>query len=107
MSKSHVEELDKSIQFSLVTKIRHAANTYRAAPASSSAEALDTYLAALESLAEYVGSKWRGECLVPDISTARKRLRVKQRPHTRRAGTGQLIPFTKAAGGSSTPFTAA
>jgi hypothetical protein len=60
MPRSSTQELDQRIQLSLVTSIRHAASAYNAAPETAAPAALETYLSALEGLAEYVAAKWRG-----------------------------------------------
>jgi len=99
-------ELDKDIQFLLVTKIRQAASVYRAAPEGSSAEALLTYVAALENLAEYVADRWRGKSMVPDIAAARQRFHVKPTP-VKHNGAGRVLQFVAAAAGSPTPLNAA
>ena len=106
MQTPNAAELDKNIQFLLVTKIRQAANVYRAAPAASSAEALLTYVAALENLAEYVADKWRGESMVPDIAAARQRFPVKRTP-VKYHGAGRVLQFVAAAAAGPTPFNAA
>jgi hypothetical protein len=106
MHTPNAPELDKNIQFLLVTKIRQAANVYRAAPAGSSAEALLTYVAALENLAEYVADKWRGESTVPDIAAARQRFPVKH-PPVKPSGAGRVLQFVAATAAGPTPFNAA
>jgi hypothetical protein len=109
MSTSDTQDLDLRIQFSLVRRIRHAANAYNAAPASSSSEAFETYLSGLESLANYVAAKWRGERVVLDISTATHRLRASHRTSVKHECAARIIPFGRASGGTgnSTPLTAA
>jgi hypothetical protein len=104
MQTANTPELDRNIQFLLVTKVRQAANVYRAAPDGSSAEALLTYIAALENLAEYVADQWRGESMVPDIAAARQQFQVKRAP-AKHNGAGRLLQFVAAA--SPTPFNAA
>ena len=106
MQTPNSPDLDKNIQFLLVTKIRQAANVYRSAPAGSSAEALLTYVAALENLAEYVADKWQGESTVPDIAAARQRFQVKRTP-AKHHGAGRVIQFVAATAGGPTPFNAA
>jgi hypothetical protein len=106
MQTSNAPELGRNIQFLLVTKIRQAASVYRAAPAGSSADALSTYVAALETLAEYVADKWRGESIVPDIAAARQRFPVKSAP-VKHSGAGRVLQFVAAAAGSPSPFNAA
>jgi hypothetical protein len=104
MSTPHAAELDKMIQVSLVSRVKQAAAAYRGEPAM-----LDAYLAALESLADYVGARWSGErIIIPDIAAARQRFLTKRPPVSRPRGTGRLIPFAKSASaGGPSPLTAA
>src|SRR5580700_6256724 len=90
MQTPNAPDLDKNIQFLLVTKIRQAANVYHASPAGSSADALLAYVAALENLAEFVADQWRGESMVPDIAAARQRFQVKRSP-VKHAGAGRVL----------------
>jgi len=101
--------LDLRIQFSLVNKIRNAAAVYNAASANSSPEALQTYLSALESLADYVAAKWRGERTVPEPTAIRPPLRIKRKLAVKQESTARIIPFSPPGGGAGapTPFNAA
>ena len=76
MPRSSTQELDLRIQLSLVTSIRHAASAYHAAPATGAPAALEAYLSALESLAEYVATKWRGERISSELPVAGQRVRT-------------------------------
>jgi hypothetical protein len=107
MSRSSTQELDVRIQFSLVTKIRHAATVYNTAPANASPEALENYLSALESLAEYVAAKWRGELAVAEAPAARHALRIKRKSPPRQESSARIIPFSPPADGAPSPLTAA
>ena len=79
MPRSSTQELDLRIQLSLVTGIRHAASAYNAAPAIVAAAALEAYLSALESLAEYVAAKWRGARISNELPVAGQRVRTHHR----------------------------
>jgi hypothetical protein len=68
--------LDLRSQLSLVTSIRHAASAYNAAPATVAPAALEAYLSALESLAEYVAAKWRGARISKELPVAGQRVRT-------------------------------
>jgi len=92
MSKSSTQELDQSIQVSLVSRIRHAATVYNAAPANSP-EALDIYLAALEGLADYVAAKWRGAEVAPAAPAATQRVPGNGTLPIRQESLRRLIAF--------------
>jgi len=55
-----LEALDLQIQRSLIARIQQAARTYNSAPPECDAAPLQLYLSALEGLAEYVITRWRG-----------------------------------------------
>ena len=97
MSTTLLQELDRLIQLSLVTSVRRAANAYKAEPAAPFPESLKTYLSALESLAEYVSAKWRGERAVPEIKAARHRIGVRHISAKDESGAG-VVPFVPPAG---------
>jgi hypothetical protein len=109
MSTPSAQELDLRIQFSLVSKIRHAANAYKAVPAASSPEVLEHYLSALENLADYVAAKWRGGRTLPDSVAARPPLRMKRKPAAKPESNARIIPFglPASAAGAAPPFNAA
>jgi hypothetical protein len=65
MSKVSTQDPDLQIQLSLVARIRQAAMWYQAAPAEASSDALQSYLASLECLAEHVAAKCRGCRVIP------------------------------------------
>ena len=92
MSTTPVQELDRLIQLSLVISVRRAANAHKAEPADPFPESLKTYLSALESLAEYVSAKWRGERAVPEIKAARQRIGVRPISTKDESGPG-IGPF--------------
>ena len=97
MSKISTQELDLQIQLSLVDRIRQAALRYRSAPAEASSDALQSYVASLECLAEHVAAKCRVSRLFQAAAI----------PAHRKPGTGtRVIPFP-ANGSSDPPFTAA
>jgi len=94
------EELDLHIQFSLVARIRQAAKAYRATPAAVSPPAMAAYVCALESLAEYVTSKWRGSQVLEESQAPRVPIRI-----NRSARVVSLPPPEDS--GDATPLTAA
>jgi hypothetical protein len=98
MPRSSIQELDLSIQLSLVTSIRHAASAYNAAPTAAAPAALETYLSALESLAEYVAAKWRGERVLSEAPVAGRRVRTNH-------GAARITPFAPTLDSYRTPVT--
>ena len=90
MPRSSTQELDLRIQLSLVTSIRHAGSAYNAAPAAAAPAALETYLSALEGLAEYVAAKWRGARVFNETPVAGHRGRTNH-------STAGITPFAPAA----------
>jgi hypothetical protein len=68
MSKVSTQELDLQIQLSLVAKIRQAANTYKTAPGEAGSAALQSYIAALECLAEHIATRCRGSQVALETS---------------------------------------
>ena len=107
MSTSPTQDLDRHIQFSLVSKVRHAANEYHFAPETISPAALETYLFALEALADYVAAKWRGDRAVLEFPVARKRMKAASRLPARQESPARIIPFVPPTGGNASPLTAA
>jgi hypothetical protein len=109
ISTTPSQELDRSIQVSLVTSIRRAANAHKAVPATTPCpDSLETYLLALESLAEYVSAKWRGEAVVPEFEGGRQWIGA---PHAAAAdeNSARIGRFASHSSGSdiATPFGAA
>jgi hypothetical protein len=98
MSKSSHRDLELQIQLSLVARVRQAAHLYRSAPAENAA--LQSYVSALECLAEYVATKCQETQPVSEIP-ATPRLRGRQQlaltPKPPRA-EGRVIPFPSSAG---------
>ena len=72
------QEMDLSIQWSLITRIRAAANAYKSNCAGVSTDSLKSYLSALESLAEYVATRCRGSALFDEIRAAGQQRRIVQ-----------------------------
>jgi len=99
MPRSSIQELDMRIQLSLVTSIRQAASAYNAAPAIAAPAALETYLSALESLAEYVAAKWRGERVLSEAPVAGRRVRTNH-------SAARVTPFAPMADSYRTPAVA-
>jgi hypothetical protein len=104
MSKLSTQQMDLQIQLSLVAKIREAARRYRTEPAESDPTALQSYIAALELLAEHIELKCRG-ALISEASALRtQRLRKHALSETAKHKAGErVIPFP----GSGAPLTAA
>ena len=98
MPRSSTQELDLRIQLSLVTSIRHAASAYNAAPATEVPAALETYLSALERLAEYVAAKWRGARIFNEAPVAGQRVRTHH-------STARITPFAPTADSYREPVT--
>ena len=106
MSKISTQELDLQIQLSLVAKIRQAAQCYKAEPAEPGSAALQSYVAALECLAEHIDTKCRGMRLAQETALRAERLRKNARDAAAKAGANpRVIPFPSANGAS--PLTAA
>ena len=111
MSKLTAEELDLRIRLSLIARIRQAGHVYKAAPPETGSPALQSYVAALECLAEHIDARTRKECrgTGPSLATAvpTHQLRVRYPlPEPVKAATGRrVIPFPVTNGAS--PFTAA
>ena len=72
MSKLSTQELDLQIQLTLVARIRQAARMYKTAPAEAGPAALQSYVAALECLAEHVTAKCRGARLSQETAVPRR-----------------------------------
>jgi hypothetical protein len=109
MSKT-LQDLDLQVQFSLVTRIRQAANTYKAAHPEVCSTELQQYLSALECLAEYVAAKRRDWHVLLEVPAVSQRLRTKrQLPETATPKTVfRVIPFPHQPHGSGpSPLTAA
>jgi hypothetical protein len=93
-----IQELDLSIQRSLIARIRTAANVYKSTCAGVSTDPLKSYLSALESLAEYVATRRRGSALYDEVRAAgHQELAVQPLPKVKKHGP-MLIPFTPPAG---------
>jgi len=106
MSKLSTRELDLEIQLSLVAKIRQAARQYKAEPAGAGSAALESYIAALETLAQHIEAKCRAALIPPVDTLPAQRLRRQTLSDGARSKTGQrVIPFPAASGTS--PLTAA
>jgi hypothetical protein len=107
MSKLSAEELERQIEVSLVARIRHAAHLYEIAPLEAGSAALQSYVAALECLAEHVAAKFRAsrrtiETVIPtDRFHAGHHLAGPAKPRT----DHRVIPFPSVNGNS--PLTAA
>jgi hypothetical protein len=95
MSKISTQELDLQIQLSLVSKIREAARRYKAEPAESGSAALQSYVSALECLAEHIETKCRG------LRLAQEALRAQR---LRKSANPRVIPFPS---DGASPLTAA
>jgi len=107
MSKLSQQEMDLQIQLSLVAKIRQAAHLYKAAPTEPGSAALQSYVAALERLADHIAAKCRGsELFMQSVDSANVHRNRHHLPQSARPRTGsRVIPFPSASG--PTPFTAA
>jgi len=94
MSKVSSQELDLQIQLSLVAKIRQAAQRYKNDPAESGSTALQSYIAALEGLADHIDIRCRGSRLFQEAEAAARRTHAKQ-PQTESGNprTERVIPF--------------
>lgn len=107
MSKLSQQELDLQIQLALVAKIRQAAHMYKATPVEPGSAALQSYVAALERLADHIAARCRGSQPYLEIAVPA------HAPHDRRHFSAsaktksgpRVIPFPSANGPS--PFTAA
>jgi hypothetical protein len=105
MSKLSTQQLDLHIQLSLVARIREAAQRYQAEPVESGSTTLESYIAALEHLAEHIELKCRGALISETAALPAQRLRKQTLSETAKHKTGErVIPFP-ASGGS--PLTAA
>lgn len=96
--------LEVNIPCSLVAAVKQAAQRYRATPDRGRSAALESYVTALEVLADYVSSR----SPVPIDGSARAeqiRRAAPARAHSRAGST--VIPFRAASAGSGWPFTAA
>lgn len=95
MPKTPSEELDLRFQWSLVNRIRQAANACKAAPMDAGSAALQSYMSALESLAEYVAAKCQESPIPIEYPLRSQRMRVKRHgPDTVRPKTDRrIIPF--------------
>ena len=98
---------EENIPPSLIAKVKRAADAYHSSSASSPSEPLETYLAALESLMEYVSAGGRQK--VVSVSAARARLCGSVKLAAKRRTGGRILQFVSPAGvtGSSAPFPAA
>jgi hypothetical protein len=107
MSKLSAQELDLQIQLSLVARIKQAAHMYKAAPAEAGSAALESYVAALECLAEHIAAKCRGSRLTLKTTDPAHRLRAARHlPEPVKPGSDcRVIPFPSATG--NPPLTAA
>ena len=88
------EEMDLSIQWSLLTRISAAASAYQATSASGTNDSLTRYLSALESLAEYVATRCRGAALFAELCALEEQDVVVQLPTRSRRREPRLIEFT-------------
>jgi hypothetical protein len=96
--------LDLQIQISLVAKIRQAAQRYKSEPAGPDSAALQSYVAALECLAEHIEAKTRGSQLAHETELRAERIR--QMSETAKPKSDQRVIAFPATNGSS-PLTAA
>lgn len=85
MQSSETQEVDGSIQWSLLTKIKAAATAYKADSANT--DSLHSYLRALENLAEYVGTRQRGSVIFQEMRS------IKQRAAKPKRREPIVIPF--------------
>jgi len=106
MSKVATHELDLQIQISLVAKIRQAAQRYKSEPAGPDSAALQSYVAALECLAEHIEAKTRGSQLAHETELRAERLRQYHMSETAKPKSDQRVITFPATNGSS-PLTAA
>jgi hypothetical protein len=107
MSKLSTEELDLQIQLTLVARIRHAAHLYRIAPAEAGSAAFQSYVAALECLAEHIAAKCRGARVSLETAVPAHRLGAAHHPSgPGKPGTERRVIAFPSANGSS-PQTAA
>jgi len=102
MSKLSTHELDLETQLSLVAKIRHAAQRYKAAPAESGSAALQAYIAAVECLAQHIEDRCDRTRMARTIPMPIHRPRAGHAAKAR--STSRVIPFPAA---SASPITAA
>jgi hypothetical protein len=91
MSKVATHELDLQIQISLVAKIRQAAQRYKSEPAGPDSAALQTYVAALEGLAEHIEAKTRGSQLARETELRADRLRQHALSETAKPRSDQRV----------------
>ncbi len=97
MSKTH--DLGSRMELSLIARIRQAAHMYKAAPAK--VDALESYVSALECLAEYVSAK----CLESHNNITPLPVRQVALPETARPRiASRVIPFPSR---DNAPLTAA